>query len=122
VARGLASLQDELRAISRGLHPAVLSRAGLRPALRSLARRAPLPVELAVDVAGRVPEPVEVAVYYVVSEALTNAAKHSEASVAEVTVAVSDDVLRVRVHDDGAGGANAAKGSGIIGLRDRSRH
>jgi signal transduction histidine kinase len=119
IAGGLAGLQDELREISRGLHPAVLSLAGLRPALRSLARRAPLPVELAVDVAGRLPEPVEVAAYYVVSEALTNAAKHSEASVAEVTVAVSDDGLRVRVHDDGAGGADAAKGSGIIGLRDR---
>jgi signal transduction histidine kinase len=116
---GLAGLQDELREISRGLHPAVLSRAGLRPALRSLARRAPLPVELAADVDGRLPEPVEVAAYYVVSEALTNAAKHSGASVAEVTVAVSDDVLRVRVQDDGAGGADAAKGSGIIGLRDR---
>jgi signal transduction histidine kinase len=119
IAGGLASLQDELREISRGLHPAVLSRAGLRPALRSLARRAPLPIELAVDVAGRVPEPVEVAAYYVVSEALTNAAKHSGASVVEVTVAVSDDVLRVRVHDDGIGGADTARGSGIIGLRDR---
>jgi signal transduction histidine kinase len=119
IVRGLAGLQDELREISRGLHPAVLSRAGLRPALRSLARRAPLPVELAADVDGRLPEPVEVAAYYVVSEALTNAAKHSGASVAEVTVAASDDVLRVRVRDDGVGGADAAKGSGIIGLRDR---
>jgi signal transduction histidine kinase len=119
VAVGLAGLQDELREISHGLHPAVLSRAGLRSALRSLARRAPLPVEVAVDVPGRLPEPVEVAAYYVVSEALTNAAKHSGASVAEVTVTVTDDVLRVRVHDDGVGGAHAAKGSGIIGLRDR---
>jgi signal transduction histidine kinase len=119
VAEGMASLQDELREISHGLHPAILSRAGLRPALKSLARRAPMPVELIVDVPGRVAEPVEVAAYYVVSEALTNVAKHSGASVAEVTVAVSDNKLHVRVHDDGVGGADAAGGSGLIGLRDR---
>jgi len=119
MAEGMASLRDELREISHGLHPAILSHAGLRLALKSLVRRAPMPVELVVDVAGQVPEPVEVAAYYVVSEALTNAAKHSRASTAEVTVAVSDNVLHVRVRDDGAGGADAANGSGLIGLRDR---
>jgi signal transduction histidine kinase len=119
MAEGMASLQDELREISRGLHPAILSRAGLRLALKSLARRAPMPVELVVDVTGRVAEPIEVAAYYLVSEALTNVAKHSGASVAEITVAVSDDVLHVRVRDDGVGGADAAGGSGLIGLRDR---
>jgi signal transduction histidine kinase len=119
MAEGMASLLDELREISHGLHPAILSDAGLGYALKSLARRAPLPVKLVVDVAGRVPEPVEVAAYYVVSEALTNAAKHTRAAAAEVTVAVRGDVLHVRVRDDGAGGADAAKGSGLIGLRDR---
>jgi|ERR1700733_238544 len=115
----MTSLLGELREISRGLHPAMLSHAGLRPALKSLARRAPMPVELVIDVAGRIPEPLEVAAYYVVSEALTNAAKHSGASTAQVTVAVSNDMLHVRVHDDGTGGADAARGSGLIGLRDR---
>jgi signal transduction histidine kinase len=119
LAEGLASLLDELRQISRGVHPAILSQSGLGPALKSLARRAALPVKLDVGVAERLPEPVEVAAYYVVSEALANAAKHSGASVAEVGIAVSDGALSVRVRDDGAGGANAAKGSGIIGLRDR---
>jgi signal transduction histidine kinase len=118
-AEGLSGLLDELREVSHGLHPAILSEAGLQPALKSLARRAGLPVQLHVDAAGRLPEPVEVAAYYVVSEALTNAAKHSRASVAEVTVSVSDEVLRVGVHDDGVGGADSTRGSGIVGLRDR---
>ena len=80
------------------------------PALKSLARRAALPVKLDVDVAGRLPEPVEVAAYYVVSEALANAAKHSGAAVGEVGVAVSDGMLHVRVLDDGAGGAELGQG------------
>jgi signal transduction histidine kinase len=116
---GLSGLLDELREVSHGLHPAILSEAGLRPALKTLARRASLPVELHVDAAGRLPEPVEVTAYYVVSESLANAAKHSRASVVEVTVAVSDDIMHVRVHDDGVGGANLTGGSGIVGLRDR---
>lgn len=115
----LESVLEELREISRGVHPAILSQAGLRPALRSLARRAAVPVRLSVEVPGRLPEPVEVAAYYVVSEALTNAAKHSGASSAEVDVTVCDSGLRVRVADDGAGGADEARGSGIVGLRDR---
>ena len=119
IAEELASLLDELREISHGVHPAVLSQAGLGPALRSLARKAPLPVKLGVDVTGRLPEPLEVATYYVVSEALTNAAKHSGASAAAVEVAVSEGALRVRISDDGTGGADEAKGSGIVGLRDR---
>jgi signal transduction histidine kinase len=116
---GLSGLLDELREVSRGLHPAILSEAGLGPALKSLARRASLPVELHVDAAGRLPEPVEVTAYYVASEALANAAKYSKATVAEVTVTATDDVLRVCVRDDGVGGANLARGSGIVGLRDR---
>jgi signal transduction histidine kinase len=115
----VAGLLDELREISHGVHPAVLSQAGLGPALRSLARRAPLPVRVGIDVPGRLPEQLEVAAYYVVSEALTNAAKHSDAAAAEVTVTVGDGSLRVRVSDKGTGGADEAKGSGIVGLRDR---
>lgn len=116
---GLASLLDELREISRGLHPPLLSAAGLGPALRSLVRRAALPVDLDVRVAERLPESTEVAAYYVVSEALANAAKHAHASGAEVHVDVHDDLLRVHIRDDGAGGADPGRGSGIVGLRDR---
>jgi signal transduction histidine kinase len=119
LTEGLASLLEELREISHGVHPAILSQAGLGPALRSLARRAALPVKLDIDLPGRLPEPVEVAAYYVVSEALANAAKHSGASAAEVEAAVSEGALRVCISDDGTGGANEAKGSGIVGLRDR---
>lgn len=119
MTRELESALEELREISHGVHPAVLSQAGLGPALRSLARRATVPVELSVEVPGRLPEPVEVAAYYVVSEALANTAKHGGASAAEVNVMLRDSVLRVRVNDDGTGGADEAKGSGIVGLRDR---
>jgi signal transduction histidine kinase len=110
---------EELREIARGLHPAVLSESGLGPALRVLARRSVVPVRVDVQVAGRLPEPVETAAYYVVSEALTNTAKHARASAAEVEVAVDDGVLRVRVRDDGSGGADFGHGSGLLGLKDR---
>jgi signal transduction histidine kinase len=117
---GLTALLEELREISRGLHPPTLSDYGLGPALRSLARRAALPVELDVRVPRRLPEAVEVAAYYVVSEALTNAAKHAGASGAEVELELlGDDRLAVVVKDDGSGGADPAGGSGLIGLRDR---
>lgn len=118
-AQGLADAVEELRVMSRGLHPAILERGGLRPALRALARRAALPVELSVRVGGRLPERVEVAAYYVVSEALTNAAKHARASVVQVDIRVTDQVLRLLVRDDGAGGADPSHGSGLIGLSDR---
>jgi signal transduction histidine kinase len=118
-AQGLTDVVEELREISRGVHPAILERGGLGPALRALARRAGTRVELNLGVRGRLPERVEVAAYYVVSEALTNAAKHARASVVEVDVAVNDDVLRLLVRDDGAGGADASRGSGLIGLIDR---
>jgi len=116
---GLTSLLEELREISRGLHPPTLSDYGLGPALRSLARRAALPVDLDLRFDRRLPEPVEVAAYYVVSEALANAAKHAGASGAEVTVELAWDRLAVRVRDDGSGGADPGGGSGLIGLRDR---
>jgi signal transduction histidine kinase len=112
-------VQEELREISRGLHPAVLTESGLRPALRALARRSTVPVSLDFELAGRLAEPVEIAAYYAVSEALTNTAKHARASAVEVEVATGEGVLRVRVRDDGCGGADFSRGSGLTGLRDR---
>ena len=96
---------DELREIARGIHPAVLAKGGLRLALKALARRSPVPVDLRVRVDGRLPEPVEVSVYYIVAEALTNAAKHARASAIVVEAEVTGDLLRVTVRDDGACGA-----------------
>ena len=119
VARQLTSVIDELREISRGIHPEVLSRAGLRSALRALSRRSVTPVDMDVRVEGRLPEPVEVGAYYVVSETLTNAAKHARASVVEVDAEASDGTLRVCVRDDGVGGADPRLGSGLVGLKDR---
>ena len=119
VAAGLTSVIDELREISHGIHPAILSRAGLRPALRALGRRSAVPVNMDVRIEDRLPEPVEVAAYYVVSEMLTNAAKHARASVVEVEAETSGGTLRVCVRDDGAGGADPARGSGLTGLKDR---
>ena len=110
---------EGLREIARGLHPAVLTESGLRPALRALARRSAVPVSLDVQVAARPPEPVEIAAYYAVSEALTNVAKHAHASAAEVEVAAADGMLRVDVRDDGRGGADFGRGSGLVGLKDR---
>ena len=119
VVEGLTAVLDELREISSGIHPAILSEGGLAPALKTLARRSPIPVQLDVRVEGRLPESVEVAAYYVVSEMLTNAAKHAHASSVQVDVAGADGVLRVSVRDDGVGGADPARGSGLVGLRDR---
>jgi signal transduction histidine kinase len=113
------SALDELRELARGIHPAVLVEGGLRAALEALALRAAVPVELDVEVEGRLPEQVEIAAYYVVSEALTNAAKHAEASVFEIRVEGRDDVLRVGVRDDGRGGATMSRGTGLLGLKDR---
>ena len=114
---------DELRELARGIHPAALAQGGLGPALKGLARRSAVPVKLDVRVVGRLPEQFETAAYYVVSEALTNAAKHAHASVVHVGAdTVEDDgdgVLRVRVTDDGRGGAHFAGGSGLVGLKDR---
>jgi signal transduction histidine kinase len=118
-ASGLTAAVDELREISRGIHPVVLSKGGIRPALKTLARRSPVPVELAVHVDRRLPERVEVAAYYVVSEALANAAKHAHASVVQVDVDPSGAGLELVVRDDGVGGADTRRGSGLIGLRDR---
>ncbi|HST47522.1 DUF4118 domain-containing protein [Jatrophihabitans sp.] len=119
VAQGLVSTLDELREIARGIHPAILVQGGLGPALRTLARRCPVPVHLELEVTSRLAEQVEVATYYVVAEALTNAAKHAGASLIRVTGAARDGVLRVSVRDDGRGGASPARGSGLVGITDR---
>jgi signal transduction histidine kinase len=119
VADGLTGALEELRELSRGIHPAILSEGGLAPALKALARRSPVPVELTVDVKNRLPEPVEVAAYFVVSEALANAAKHAHASVAEVDARARDGLLHLSVNDDGVGGAAPGGGSGLVGLADR---
>jgi signal transduction histidine kinase len=111
---------EELRETARGLHPAMLAEGGLRPAVAALARRSAVPVLLDVRVPGRLPEQAEIAAYYVVAEALTNTAKHAHATAVDVRVAAGDDVLHVRVRDDGLGGADFGHGSGLIGLRDRA--
>jgi len=118
VATGLNDAVEHLRELARGIHPPILAR-GLRPALKALARRSALPVDLSVSTTRRLPEPIEIAAYYVVSEALTNAAKHSRATNVTVGVEETDDGVCVRVSDDGCGGADFAGGSGLLGLRDR---
>jgi signal transduction histidine kinase len=112
---------EQLREIAQGLHPSVLADGGLTLALTALAGRSAIPVQLDVRVAGRLPEPTELTAYYAVSEALTNTAKHAHASAAEVAVEVAADqgTLRVFVRDDGRGGADSSRGSGLTGLKDR---
>jgi signal transduction histidine kinase len=110
---------DDLRELSRGIHPAILSEGGLGPALRTLARRSSVPVELQMGTKGRLPERIEVAAYYVVAEALANVAKHAGASVVQVDVDADDGLLRLAIRDDGVGGADPARGSGLVGLKDR---
>jgi signal transduction histidine kinase len=114
----LALATDELRELARGIHPAVLTDRGLDAAVGALANRAPLPVEIEADLDGRLPEPVEAAAYFVVSEALTNVARHAEAGNAEVGIRRNDGRLLVEVRDDGRGGAHL-RGSGLRGLADR---
>lgn len=119
VVDGLAEALEELQEISRGIHPAILTQGGLGPALRTLARRSTVPVELELGVEVPLPGPVEVAVYYVVSEAVTNTAKHAHASTVRVAVEARDGVLELSIRDDGSGGADPTRGSGLIGLTDR---
>ena len=119
VERELKSVIDEVQELSRGVHPAQLAEGGLRPALRALARRSPTPIDLSVDVPERPPASVETAVYYVVSEALANAIKHSQATSVFVTVALDSGAIRATVADDGVGGAEIGAGSGLTGLSDR---
>ena len=119
VADGLAGALGELQEIARGIHPAILADGGLARALKTLARRSAVPVELDVRDETRLSPPLEVAAYYVVSEALTNAAKHAHASVVHVAVEVRDGCLELVIRDDGSGGADPTRGSGLIGLTDR---
>ena len=109
----------ELRQLARGIHPAILAEAGLLAALKSLARESPVPVALRADLPGRLPEPVEAAVYFVVSEALANVAKYAGADRVEVSVGVAGRQLQVEIADDGRGGADPMSGSGLRGLADR---
>jgi signal transduction histidine kinase len=116
---GLAGASEDLQEIARGIHPAILSRGGLAPALKTLARRSAVPVELDLHLDRQLPDSVEVGAYYVVAEALTNAAKHARASQISVHVACGGAVLHLSIHDDGIGGADTANGSGLVGLADR---
>jgi signal transduction histidine kinase len=120
VASGLDGVLADLREIARGLHPAILADGGLAPALKTLARRAAVPVHLDAQVDRRLPEPVEIAAYYTVAEALTNAAKHAKATAADIQVTAHDRNLHLRIHDDGRGGADFGQGGGLLGLRDRA--
>jgi signal transduction histidine kinase len=120
IATGMRDVLEELREIARGLHPAILADGGLAPALKTLARRAAIPVQLDVQVDRRLPDPVETAAYYTVSEALTNAAKHARATTAQIEVTANEGVLRLRVCDNGRGGADFTHGTGLLGLKDRA--
>jgi signal transduction histidine kinase len=119
IADGLGAALDELQKISRGIHPAVLSEAGLVPALKALARRSGAPITLDLNVDSRFEEPLEVAAYYVACEAVANAVKHARASVVELRVHCRDDALVLSFRDDGIGGADPSRGSGLLGLTDR---
>ena len=111
----------ELRDLSRGIHPAILTEGGLGKALRAMTRRSPISVELDLDldVGERLPDHVEISAYYIVAEALTNATKHSGASEVRVCVKAEQAALRVEVADDGVGGAEFFGGTGLVGLKDR---
>jgi signal transduction histidine kinase len=119
IAIGLGGAVEDLQEIARGIHPAILSEGGLGHALETLALRSAVPVELKVGSDRRLPAQVEVAGYYVVSEALTNAAKHAQASVVHVELNADDSILELAIRDDGVGGADLDRGSGLVGLGDR---
>jgi signal transduction histidine kinase len=122
VDRGLEELDaglSELRELARGIHPAVLSERGLAPALESLAARAPVPVEVSVLPARRLPLPVETAAYFLVAEALTNVARYAQASEADVAITRENGRAVIEVRDDGVGGADPGSGSGLRGIADR---
>jgi signal transduction histidine kinase len=119
----LESLKDvshELREVSRGIHPSILTEAGLGPALRALARRSDVPIDVQVNLDERLPAPVEAAAYYIASEALTNVAKHAHANLVQLMAADDNGVLILEIRDDGVGGVDAGRGSGILGLTDRA--
>jgi signal transduction histidine kinase len=119
ISSELAEVVDDLRELSRGIHPAILAHRGLGPALRTLARRSVIPIDLQTVIDERLPEPIEVAAYFVTSEALANATKHAHASRIEVSLTTGDSSLLLSIRDDGAGGADPTGGSGLVGLTDR---
>ena len=119
IAAGLTDAVAEVQEISRGIHPAILSQGGLGAALRTLVRRSTIPVELDVPAGTRLPEPIAVAAYYAASEALANSAKHAQASHMQVSLATRNGSLVLSIRDDGVGGADAGRGSGLVGLQDR---
>jgi signal transduction histidine kinase len=119
IAERVTDVLNQVREISRGIHPSILSELGLTRALKALGRRSAVPVELDLRTGPRLPDQVEVAVYYAVSEALANAAKHAHASAVHVELDTLDTLVRLAIRDDGIGGADPAKGSGLTGLRDR---
>jgi signal transduction histidine kinase len=119
VTEDVGSVLDALVEIARGIHPAILSQGGLAAAVKALARRSAVPVELDACIDVKVPDEVEVAAYYVAAEALTNVAKHARASVVRMAVTTDDGTLTLMVRDDGVGGAHPGRGSGLVGLQDR---
>jgi PAS domain S-box-containing protein len=119
LADQLTAALDELREIARGIHPAILAEAGLGAALKTLSRRSAVPVALDLKLDARLEEPIEVAAYYIASEALTNTVKHAQASLVELHVDCRDGALTLALRDDGIGGADPGGGSGLIGLQDR---
>jgi signal transduction histidine kinase len=120
LAEGLKETSEELREVSRGIHPTILTEAGLGPALRALARRSNIPIDVDVKLDERHPAPTETAAYYIASEALTNVAKHARAKVVQLIAAHDNGVLTLDVRDDGVGGVDSTRGSGILGLTDRA--
>jgi signal transduction histidine kinase len=119
VIRDLDETIDELLDISRGIYPKVLALGGIEPALKVLARRSSVPVDLHMTIDSRTGEQTDTAIYHVVSEALTNAAKHARASRVKVDLETTSSFVRLAVRDDGIGGAESRRGSGLLGLRDR---
>jgi signal transduction histidine kinase len=116
---GLNGASDDLQELARGIHPAILSRGGLGPALKTLARRSAIPVTVHLDLEGRIPESAEVAAYYVVAEAITNTTRHARASGMDIDARIDGSDLVLWIRDDGVGGADSTNGSGLIGLIDR---
>jgi signal transduction histidine kinase len=119
IAEELRQAIAELRELARGIHPAILTEEGLEAAVRSLAERSMVPVRIHTDLNGRLPEAIEATAYFVVAESLTNVSKYAHASRAETQLVLRDGRLVISVYDDGVGGADLSRGSGLVGLRDR---